>query len=34
MLEHLSHAGALIKSGKLDDASDELTEAAPGESQN
>src|SRR5580700_8114740 len=26
LLEHLSHAGALIKSGKLDDAGDELTE--------
>jgi tetratricopeptide (TPR) repeat protein len=27
LLEHLSHAGSLIKSGKLDDAADELTDA-------
>jgi tetratricopeptide (TPR) repeat protein len=27
LLQHLSHAGALIKSGKLDDAGDELTDA-------
>ncbi|HUC54483.1 MAG TPA: tetratricopeptide repeat protein, partial [Candidatus Cybelea sp.] len=27
LLQHLSHAGELIKSGKLDDAGDELTDA-------
>jgi tetratricopeptide (TPR) repeat protein len=27
LLQHLSHAGALLKSGKLDDAGDELTDA-------
>src|SRR5580692_10949958 len=27
LLQHLSHSGALLKSGKLDDAGDELTDA-------
>src|SRR5580700_3594785 len=27
LLQHLSHAGALVKSGKLEDAGDELTDA-------
>src|SRR5580658_3768788 len=27
LLQHLSHAGALLNSGKLDDAGDELTDA-------